>query len=103
MSQIEQLPKCGRCNGSGMHTHGVCYGCNGLGIAPMTDYLPYKKNVDAAVSELALAEKIILAMLNAMTAELKILVASKLDADGVVDEGTTRYHERRAALAAFGK
>jgi hypothetical protein len=85
-----------------MHTHGVCYGCNGLGIPAMTDYLPYKKNVDAVVSELGKAEIIIHAMLNAMTLEQKTIVAGQLEASGVSPDGMTRSNERRAALAVFG-
>lgn len=100
MSQT--ITKCGRCDGSGMHTHGVCYGCNGLGISLMVDYQPYKKRIDTVVSELGKAEIIIQAMLNAMTPDQKSTVAAQLDASGVSPDGMTRFHERRAALAAFG-
>jgi hypothetical protein len=86
-----------------MHTHGVCYGCNGLGIPATNDYLPYKKSVDAVISELGKAEIIIQAMLNAMTIEQKTKVAAHLEASGVSPDGMTRAHERRAKLAAFGK
>lgn len=57
---------------------------------------------DDLVDELVKAEQIILAMLNAMTLEQKTAVAAKLAADGVSEEGMTRYHERRAALAKAG-
>lgn len=85
-----------------MHTHGVCYGCNGLGISPMADYLPHKKRVDTVVNELGKAEIIIQAMLNAMTLDQKAIVSAQLEASGVSPDGMTRAHERRAALAAFG-
>lgn len=97
------ITQCGRCNGSGCHTHGVCFGCDGLGIIRMKDYLPYKKNVDAVVRELGKAEFIIRAMLNEMTFEQKSKIAIDLESSGVADDGITRYHERRAALAAFNK
>lgn len=103
MSELIQAPKCGRCGGSGMHTHGVCYGCNGLGVPATNDYLPYKKSVDAVVSELGKSEIIIQAMLNTMTAEQKEQAAAQLVASGVSPDSMATAHERRAALAAFGK
>ncbi|RJF99058.1 hypothetical protein [Noviherbaspirillum saxi] len=54
------------------------------------------------LAELLAAEKIILAMLNVMTLEQKAQVHAKLDKDGVANEGMTRYHERRKALAKAG-
>jgi hypothetical protein len=86
-----------------MHSHGVCYGCNGLGIPVSNDYLPYKKKVDTAINELGKAELIIQAMLNAMTSDQKVKVAALLETSGVSPDGMTRFHERRAALNAFGK
>jgi hypothetical protein len=85
-----------------MHTHGVCYGCNGLGISQMVDYLPYKQTVDAVVSELGKADIIIQAMCNAMTPEQMAAVSAQLEASGVASDGMTRVLERRTALAAFG-
>lgn len=86
-----------------MHTHGVCYGCNGLGYPTTNDYLPLKKAVDAAVTELGKAEILIQAMLNAMTIDQKAMVAAQVEASGVSPDGMTRANERRAALATFGK
>ena len=103
MSRLSRLPRCERCNGSGMHTHGVCYGCNGLGVPISPDYLPFKKNVDAAVNELGKAEIIIQAMLNTLTGEQKSTVAAQLDAAGVSPDGMTRHQERRAVLDIFGQ
>jgi hypothetical protein len=59
--------------------------------------------VDTAVCELAHAEAIIKAMLHVMTSEQKAAVATALETAGESNEGLTRYHERRAALTAFGK
>lgn len=97
-----KVPKCGRCSGTGFHTHGVCYGCNGLGVGLSNDYGQYKKNIDAAVQELGKAEIIINAMLNAMTLEQKTTVAAQLQASGVSPDGMTREHERRTVLETFG-
>ena len=102
MAEDTQISKCSRCGGSGMHTHGVCYGCNGLGIPATNDYLPCKRRVDAVVNELGKAEIIIQAMLNAMTTDQKASIAAQLEASGVSPDGMTRANERRAALAAFG-
>lgn len=54
------------------------------------------------VDELSKAEKIILAMLNAMTPAQKTKVSAKLYAADISPDGMTRYHERRAALAKAG-
>lgn len=50
------------------------------------------------LAELRHANTIIKAMLNAMTAQQKARVAEKLEADGVVTDGMSRHHERRAAI-----
>lgn len=102
MGEGLRISKCSRCGGSGMHTHGVCYGCNGLGIPAMNDYLPYKRRIDAVLSELGKAEIIIQAMLNAMSTEQKAFVTAQLEASEESSDGMTRANERRAALAAFG-
>jgi hypothetical protein len=99
---LQKIPRCGRCDGSGWHTHGICFGCKGLGVAPASDYGPYKRNVDALVGELGKAEIIIHAMLNAMTLEQKTTVAAQLEASGVSPDGMTRANERRAVLEVFG-
>ncbi|MET3134764.1 propanediol dehydratase large subunit [Oxalobacteraceae bacterium GrIS 1.11] len=52
------------------------------------------------LTELQKAEHIIVAMLNAMTPAQKIKVHAQLDAADISGEGMTRYHERRAAIAA---
>lgn len=52
------------------------------------------------LAELRHADTIIKAMLNAMTAQQKASVAEKLEADGVVTDGMSRHHERRAAIDA---
>jgi hypothetical protein len=98
---------CGRCNGSGLHTHGVCFGCRGLGVIPAeingSGYLHYKKAVDSVIDELGKAEIIIQAVLNVMTTEQKAKVAVQLETSGISPDGMTRFHERRAALSAFGR
>jgi hypothetical protein len=103
MNESARTQKCSRCDGTGRHTYGVCYGCNGLGIPATNDYREYKRRVDVLVSELGKAETIIHSMLNAMTLEQKAMVAAQLETSGVSPEGMTRVSERRAALAAFGE
>jgi hypothetical protein len=103
MTELTRIPKCNRCGGTGMHTHGVCYGCNGLGIPVTNDYLPYKKRVATVVSELGKAEIIIQVMLNVMTIDQKAAVAAQIEASGVSPEEMVRGYERRSALAAFGE
>jgi len=51
---------------------------------------------------LTAAERIIQAMLKAMTAPQKRAVHEGLATAGVSGEGMTRYHERRAALGLAG-
>lgn len=50
------------------------------------------------LAELRHADAIIKAMLNTMTAQQKARVAEKLEADGIVTDGMSRHHERRAAI-----
>ena len=52
------------------------------------------------LAELRHADTIIKAMLNTMTAQQKARLAEKLEADGVVTDGMSRHHERRAAMEA---
>eukprot|EP01034_Spumella_vulgaris_P033652 gene33652-41518_t len=60
-------------------------------------------SADLLAAELLAAEQIILAMLNAMTTAQKFKVGAQLERQGVIDGGgTTRYHERRAALVKAG-
>lgn len=105
--ETSKIVTCGRCHGNGTHTHGICFGCRGLGVIPSDStgdgFLRYKMNIDSAISELGKAEIIIQAMLNVMTTEQQATVAAQLEASGLSPDGMTRFHERRAALAAFGK
>ncbi|MET3109497.1 hypothetical protein AAKU58_004354 [Oxalobacteraceae bacterium GrIS 1.18] len=94
--------KCYRCRGTGWHTHGVCFDCNGLGIAHRADYTGYKRDIDALISELGKADIILHAMLNVMTLEQKTLVGNQLAASGVSPDGMIRANERQAILALFG-
>jgi hypothetical protein len=50
--------------------------------------------------ELKNSDRIIIAMLNAMTTAQKSKVHARLDAAGVSGEGMTRHHERRAVIDA---
>lgn len=50
------------------------------------------------LSELEAAHKIIQNALNIMTVTQKAEWAARNDRDGVIDEGTTRYHERKAVI-----
>nr|WP_315400342.1 hypothetical protein [uncultured Duganella sp.] len=52
------------------------------------------------LAELRHADAIIKAMLNAMTVQQKARVAEKLEADGIVTDGMSRHHERRAVMEA---
>ena len=54
------------------------------------------------VIELAKADIIIRAMLNAMTMKQKIKVSAQLEASRVSPDGMTRANERSAVLAKFG-
>lgn len=66
--------------------------------------LPEKPHARPVISpilaELRHADTIIKAMLNAMTAQQKARVGEALEADGVVTDGMSRHHERRAAIEA---
>ena len=54
--------------------------------------------ISPILDELRHADTIIKAMLNTMTAQQKARVAEALEADGVVTDGMSRHHERRAAI-----
>lgn len=65
-----------------------------------TEKPPVGPTISPILAELRHADTIIKAMLNAMTAQQKARVAEKLEADGVVTDGMSRHHERRAAIEA---
>ncbi|SEO43873.1 hypothetical protein SAMN05428959_10820 [Duganella sp. CF517] len=69
-------------------------------LIPPTTATAGTGNAPALLVELRHADTIIKAMLNAMTAQQKARVAEKLEADGVVTDGMSRHHERRAAIEA---
>lgn len=52
------------------------------------------------LAELRYADQIIKVMLNALTMEQKAQVGLTLEAAGLVSDGMTRHHERRAAIEA---
>jgi hypothetical protein len=54
------------------------------------------------IEELRKADRIITAMFGVMTLGQIVRVSAKLEADGTSPDGMTRYHERRAVLAAVG-
>lgn len=53
-----------------------------------------------ALDELRHADRIIKVMLNVLTMDQKVQVGRKLEAAGLVSDGMTRHHERRAAIEA---
>lgn len=55
-------------------------------------------NIKNLVMELEKADRIINVMLNAMTLDQKMIVASKLKEEGIIEDGMTRANERRALL-----
>lgn len=55
-------------------------------------------NIKNLVTELEKADRIINVMLNAMTLDQKMIVASKLKEEGIIEDGMTRANERRALL-----
>lgn len=61
-----------------------------------------QQKINLLVNELGRAEIIIHAMLNAMTSEQKMIVATQLTASGTSPDGMTRANERRAVLEKFG-
>ncbi|MRW83038.1 hypothetical protein GJ698_02900 [Pseudoduganella sp. FT26W] len=54
----------------------------------------------SALDELRRADRIIKVMLNVLTIDQKAQVGRKLEAAGLVSDGMTRHHERRAAIEA---
>lgn len=56
--------------------------------------------ISPVLAELRHADTIIKTMLNAMTAQQKARVGEALEADGVITDGMSRHHERRAAIEA---
>lgn len=60
-------------------------------------------SADILAAELLAADQVITVMLNLMTTPQKIKAGTKLAAQGVIDGGgTTRHHERHAALVRTG-
>lgn len=66
------------------------------------EYRQARAAVAGAVKELRKAHEIILLALNELTPAAKLRFERKVIAAGLDGEGTTRYHERIAALARAG-
>lgn len=53
------------------------------------------------LQELTLAHRIIEVMLNNMTLAEKMKASRVLSGEGVINDGLTRYHERRAVIERY--